>query len=242
MNSITPWSFSNLIMVIAAIIVIANYFLNVSVLSYPAIIICYLSVMMFNERNKEKIMIILVFVMEVAWGFGFLPGLYSAFDSNSKQAFYYLFPLFMLIIRVLVSIFFTAIKYTEPIFLQIPLFLMGLEYGVILTLRTNYIEYWYLMVFFTLQIINDRTQFVLRICISILQACRNNRQRRGGEETEDGSSPHAKRDISVLAAHASGYSCVNSFHIICLIYIFTQLPIYSSPYTFDTVLLAYTQE
>ena len=54
----------------------------------------------------------------------------------------------------MVSAFYVLIGFSEYIYLQIPFFMMGLDYGVILTLNTTSIEYWYLMVFFTLQIIN----------------------------------------------------------------------------------------
>ena len=99
------------------------------------------------------------------------------------------------------------------------------------------------MVFFTLQIINDRTQFVAKLIVSLMYNCRDSiRNRQGQPDEEEDQEPTEKRDISILAAHASGYSCLHSFHIICLIYIFTELPIYSSPYTHGTVLLAYTEE
>ena len=80
----------------------------------------------------------------------------------------------MVMLRVIVSVFFSIMKFTELVFLQLPFFIMGLEFGVILTLQTSSIEYWYLMVFFTLEIINDRTQFLLRMLKSIFNACRSN--------------------------------------------------------------------
>ena len=75
----------------------------------------------------------------MAWGFGLLPGLYSEFNTDAKEAFYYLFPLFMFLVRIMVYIFFYVIKYSELIFLQLPFFLTGLEYGVILTLKMSQI-------------------------------------------------------------------------------------------------------
>ena len=75
----------------------------------------------------------------MAWGFGLFPGLYAVFDTNAKEAFYYLFPLFMLLVRIIVYIFFFMIKYSELIFLQLPFFMTGLEYGVILTLKMSQI-------------------------------------------------------------------------------------------------------
>ena len=167
MISVSPWTLSNLLLLTAGIIVICNNYLKVAVLTYPAIIICYLSVMLFNEKNKQKIIFIFCLVCVMAWGFAFIPGLYTAFSDDTKTTFYYIFPVFMVILRLIISGFYMAIKYSELVFLQLPFFILGLEYGVILTLQTGQIEYWYLMVCFTLEIINDRTQFLLRMLISI---------------------------------------------------------------------------
>ena len=177
MVSISPWSNSNLLMVCAMIITICNHYLNVRILTYPSIIICYLSTMIFNEEYKIKIIFILVLVIEMAYGFAFLPGLYNSFAENNKSAFYYVFPIFMFILRMMVSLLYWMIEHTSIIFLQIPMFILGLEYGVILTLQTSSIEYWYLMVFFTLQIINERTQFALRLLIAMINRCRSSSSR-----------------------------------------------------------------
>ena len=48
MFSITPWSFSTLLLGSAMIIAICNHYLNVTILTYPSIIICYLATMIFN--------------------------------------------------------------------------------------------------------------------------------------------------------------------------------------------------
>ena len=177
MVSISPWSNSNLLMVCAMIITICNHYLNVRILTYPSIIICYLSTMIFNEEYNIKIIFILVLVIEMTYGFAFLPGLYSSFAENNKSAFYYVFPIFMFILRMMVSLLYWMIEHTSIIFLQIPMFIMGLEYGIILTLQTSSIEYWYLMVFFTLQIINERTQFALRLLIAMINRCRSSSSR-----------------------------------------------------------------
>lgn len=77
----------------------------------------------------------------------------------------------MFMIRMGLSCCYWAIGHTASIFLQLPLFITGLEYGTILTRDTSTIEFWYLMVFFSLQIINDRTQFFLRILVKIANFC-----------------------------------------------------------------------
>ena len=85
------------------------------------------------------------------------------------------------------------------------------------------------MVFFTLQIINERTQFVLGFFISMIERCRNSNSKR-----------RRKHHLSPLPAHASGFSAVNSMHIVCLIYVFSKLEIYAPPYTSGTTLTLYT--
>ena len=99
-------------------------------------------------------MFVLALVLVFSYGFALIPAIYASFATDNKFGFYYVFPILMFIVRTLLSVFYVLIGYSEYIFLQIPFFLMGLEYGVILTLNTGTIEYWYLMVFFTLQIIN----------------------------------------------------------------------------------------
>lgn len=77
----------------------------------------------------------------------------------------------MFLLRNIVAYSYWAINHTAVIFLQLPLLLTGIEYGTILTRDLQSIEFWYLMVFFSLQIINDRTQFFLRISTNIIEYC-----------------------------------------------------------------------
>lgn len=76
MQSIYPWSFTNIIVLLSCAIIIANYFLKIKVLSYPAILICYFSVLLFNEHHKRKIFFLLVLVATLIWGFIVIPSLY----------------------------------------------------------------------------------------------------------------------------------------------------------------------
>ena len=57
----------------------------------------------------------------------------SLFSQGNISTYAFLFPLFMLILRVTVSFCYWAIDKTAIIFLQLPLFLTGLEYGAILS-------------------------------------------------------------------------------------------------------------
>ena len=126
MVSITPWTTSNLLLITAMIITLANHFLSVTILTYPAIIICYLSTLIFNEEYKVKIIFILVLVLELVYGFALLPGLYNSFPDENKTTFYYIFPIFMFLLRTMVGLLYWMIQHTSIIFLQIPLFIMGL--------------------------------------------------------------------------------------------------------------------
>ena len=109
MVSITPWTTSNLLLITAMIITLANHFLNVTILTYPAIIICYLSTLIFNEEYKVKIIFILVLVLELAYGFALLPGLYNSFPDANKTTFYYVFPIFMFLLRMMVALLYWMI-------------------------------------------------------------------------------------------------------------------------------------
>ena len=120
----------------------------------------------------------------------------------------------MFILRNLVQLTYWIVGYSAGLFLQIPLFLMGLEYGIVLSVSMSEIEFWYLLVFFTLQIMNDRTQFFLRVMANLVKFCFPKMKI---TPTPD----HTKMNNHVLPAHWNGFSCVHSFHMISLIYIFT---------------------
>ena len=82
------------------------------------------------------------------------PNLYQLLKST-KEIYFYIFPLFMFLLRNIVQFGYWLIGYSENLYLQITLFLIGLEYGTVLTIPVGEIEFWYLIVFFSLQIIND---------------------------------------------------------------------------------------
>lgn len=198
-------------------------------------------------------------VTTIVWGFVVIPALYAEFVRiGNSQGFYYVFPIFVYILRVFLYLSYREIKYSEYIFMQLPFFLTGLEYGVMLTLTVDQIEFWYLMVFFTLQIINDRTQFSLRVLSSIVRAfgtvaqskekTKDKRKQSTGnesqqrlEESKEPDKEERKEEISILAAHASGYCSINFVHLVCIVYVYTYLPISSSPYTSATTLSVYIE-
>lgn len=157
--------------VISCAVIIANFYLQIQVLTLPIIMIFYFSVLIFNEHNKIKLLFIPVIVITMVWGFIVIPSLYAQFVRLQKPSeFYYVFPLFMYMIRVFLYMVYRQIQYTEYIFLQLPFFLTGLEFGIMLTLDVHQIQFWYLMVFFTLLIINDRTQFTINILVNLWKA------------------------------------------------------------------------
>lgn len=107
------------------------------------------------------------------------------------------------------------------------------------------------MVFFTIGIINDRTLFLMNVCKSlVISFTKISKSKKNKNEEEEIMKEESKnniksgiieKNISILPAHASGYTSVHSLHVICIVYVFTKLPIYSSPYTSTTFLNTYIQ-
>ena len=124
-------------MLITAIpLTIINNYLGLSVLTYPQILFCYLSVMVFNERHKIKILFLLALGLQLIVAFLILPVLYQQL-TNGNQLYYYLFPLFMFLLRNMVQMIYWIVGYSTGLFLQIPLFIIGLEYGTILSVSIS---------------------------------------------------------------------------------------------------------
>jgi hypothetical protein len=57
----------------------------------------------------------------------------SLFNQGSISTYAFIFPLLMLILRIVLNYSYWAIEKTAIVFLQLPLFLTGLEYGAILS-------------------------------------------------------------------------------------------------------------
>ena len=212
--TIQPFKSSTLIFPLASLpITIANHYMGMSSLTYIQILICYLAVLFFNQRHKIKILFILVIIFQVIAGFLVLPGLYQLLKSQTK-VYYYLFPLIMFVIRSLVQLLYWVLGYSEALFLQIPLFIIGLEYGTILSVSISEIEFWYLVVFFTLQVMNERTQFFLKVMVNLVKFCYPKMKT---TPTPDPS----KRNNHILSSHCNGFSSMHSFHLVGCVYIFT---------------------
>jgi hypothetical protein len=120
-------------MLTAIIITICNKYLTIGVLTYPSIMIIYFAVMILNEEYKVKIIFILALVLQLAFGFALIPGVYVSFTDDNRDSFFYVFPILMLVLRTMIQLLYWMIERTENVFLQTNLFIMGLEYGVILT-------------------------------------------------------------------------------------------------------------
>lgn len=235
MLTIKPWRTSSLLFLASAIpITVINHYNGMSTLTYIQILVCYLSILTFNQKHKAKILFIAGIVLEVLFGFMLLPAVFKAIKPN-LQIYYYLFPLLMFLLRSLVQFNYWLVGYSEGLFLQIPLFLTGLEYGTILTLEPGQIEFWYLILFFTLQVINERTHFSLGLLLRIIKSCH--------PQVRTSPTPDPiKRNNHILAAHSNGYSSIHSFHLICCIYLFTCLPLSVSPYPSSFSLSVYCQD
>lgn len=48
MFSIMPWAKTNIILMISCAVIVANFYLNIQVLTYPIILIFYFAVVIFN--------------------------------------------------------------------------------------------------------------------------------------------------------------------------------------------------
>ena len=228
--SIAPWKSSNLLLLIAVPITFANYFLGLSFFTYPSIVICYYAVLSFNERFKAKQLFVMALVFAIIYGVIVLPAIYRSLQT--KVAYFYVFPVLMFLLRSVLSYCYWVIGHTAVIFLQLPLFLAGLEYGTILTRDISTIEFWFMMVFFSLQIINDRTQFSLRIMVNIAEYCA--RSRKDGKQLKLKEQQHP-----ILPAHANGHAALNSFHLFLLVYVYAGLNLFTAPYSQDTSLAIY---
>ena len=122
---------------IGAAIIIANNFSGTSILTYPSIFICYLAVVSFNEANKSKILFVFVLAFTLIYGLIVLPAIYNSLADDRKMAFYYVFPLLIFILRTINGICYWFINKTAVLFIQLPLFITGLQYGIILTLDAS---------------------------------------------------------------------------------------------------------
>jgi hypothetical protein len=167
-------------------------------------------------------MFILVIVVEIVVGLFALPGFYRLVGEK-KEIYFFMFPLVMFLLRATVQLFYWILGYSEMLFLQIPLFLIGLEYGTVMTKEVGDIEFWYLIVLFTLQIMNDRTHFTLKVMINLAKFCY--------PTIADTPKPDpVKKNNHLLPAHWNGFSSIHSFHLIACVYLFTNLRLTSSPY------------
>lgn len=180
-----------------------------------------------------KIIFIFVLIIQVLFGLLVFPNLYQLLKPT-QQIYFYIFPLFMFLLRNIVQIGYWLIGYSESLFLQITLFLIGLEYGTVLTVPVGEIEFWYLIVFFTLQIINDRTHFTLKVFVNMITFCFPSIK-----ETPSGYK--MQRNNNLLPPHWNGFSSIHSFHLIAAVYILIQLPIFTSPYDQTLNLSFYSQ-
>lgn len=129
----------------------------------------------------------------------------------------------MFILRNLVQVGYWLVGYSESLYLQITLFLIGLEYGTVLSISVGEIEFWYLIVFFTLQIINDRTNFMLNVFVNMFTFCFPSLK----------STPNAdkvQKNSNLLPPHWNGFSSIHSFHLIAAVYILIKLPFYTDPF------------
>lgn len=109
-----------------------------------------------------------------------------------------MFPWLCLLVKTICSLLNHTIGKCSLFMLQISFFLYGLWMGMILTLDLSQIEFWYLIILFTLDIINTRFQ-ILPTLIKQMDRCR--------------------WWPSLVEAQVSGYLAINSLHIVVFMYI-----------------------
>ena len=197
---IQPYTKNNLIIVVLGIIInIANFYLNISLLTYVEFLILYLACYIFLEYYRMTILWMLNILLVVSFGFFALPKIYDEFPTSSSYQFYFVFPFLIYIVKLVLALSHHSIKhYSEPL-LQIPLFLRGLQFGVLLSTKTTTVEFWFMIIMITLQIVDERVQFVFKL-LKLLIGAKNQKSR------------------WVLTAKCSAHTCINSLHIILLVY------------------------
>jgi len=149
---------------------IANYNLGVWVLTYPEIIICYFSTYIFTKTTWRSLLWIISTVIYAIFGYVILRLIGGNFekDSHFNVVIYYVYPFLLVIIKVSSGLLNHINPYCSLFLLQISFFLVGISYGLILTLESNTIEFWYLLVMLTLDIVNTRYQFCIRFIESFI--------------------------------------------------------------------------
>ena len=114
----------------------------------------------------------------------------------------------MLLFVKLVGCFLNNLNpHPSPPSFQLELFLSGLSYGMILTLDTGNVEFWYLLVLLTLDIVNTRYQFVLRLINQLF---------------------YSQETFYIGQAKISGFTALNSLHLVILAYMVIKLKLNSS--------------
>lgn len=76
---------------------------------------------------------VVVLIVQILFGLFVFPGFYKILGIK-QEVYFYIFPLLAFILRNLVQLGYWIVGFTSTLYLQIPLFLIGLEYGTILSI------------------------------------------------------------------------------------------------------------
>lgn len=134
MYLLQPFHKINMAIVLLGIpINIINYYLEVGILTYPALFILYLSCYVFNEYYKISLLWILNVIVLGLFGFACLPNIYQYLGESSKFIFYFIFPPVLYVVRLALGLSHHTIKHYTDSLIQFPLFLLGIQYGILLT-------------------------------------------------------------------------------------------------------------
>jgi hypothetical protein len=123
-----------------------------------------------EQTILKKCLFVVIILLQFVFGFLIVPNLYQGFFGiNVTLVFYYIYPIFSLFFRLLVNLMFYHIRYNSITWNQLPFFFSGIDFGIVLTLTTDKIEFWFFLVYVTLMVIESRRYIVLRAVIKGMQ-------------------------------------------------------------------------
>lgn len=84
---------------------VANYNLNVWVVTYPQIVIFYFSCYLFTNRRRLNLLWIVNALVYLLFGFILLQLVGSALTNQSRIVLYYLYPWLLAIAKIVIGLF-----------------------------------------------------------------------------------------------------------------------------------------
>jgi hypothetical protein len=216
-DSLSPFKWEHLLLMLAYPLLIGNVFLRMEFLSYPSILICYLGVAAFQKTQQVRnLLIIWMFVVIFLYGWYALPALYGSLQSSGLGFVYiYAYPLLDLGVELLLDLTLLVIHVPQLLYYELYLFLLGLQFGTALAVQLTSVEFWYLCVIYAIRLVNARKQFLVGLL------------RRGLVRLAFLNIAVQKRTIEFK----SGFLAKFTLHSVALIYIYSYLLYNNYPYS-----------